>query len=539
MSYIECFPQPFLDELLNDNCVPFIGAGMSNNAKLPEGKKMPLWPELGTCFKDMLGDDYKNASSIEAFSAYESRFKRPALIAKLKEKLFIDEVKPGRSHYALCQLPFGKICTTNFDFLLEDTFNDIHKKTSVKVREEQLSDYVVKGKVEILKFHGDLNNPQELIATEEDYDNFVFGHPLLTTYLCNILLTSTPLFIGYSLDDADFRQIFQLIKSRLKRLTKCAYAIQFNCTKATRDRFERRGVQVIDLPKDENQTYDEVLEAALLELNQYLQSKKKIVANNLVVQQALLLNQSNSEQPKESNLCLIQVPADELPLYYQMLIGDLTANKITPISLSDVSVNSDSESQSINSLYGASKYIIWDVDNCYLPTFASKDKTIIAVSKNDIEDNVDCIYVRKPRSFNVMSDELSKEVDSFWSTLRDKVKKEFIGTEVLSVESLMEKGEYQLAVIKATMMLEATLRARYKSPKDRPNYTMYELFQKSLGKNFNGFRRMTQLITYIRNNAVHLDYHPNQKEAMEVMDAIKTINDYIENSKTAHMKEVL
>lgn len=534
MSYIEYFPQPFLDELLNFNCVPFIGAGMSNNAKLPKGKNMPLWSELATCFKDMLGNDYKDASSIEVFSAYENRFKRPALIAKLKERLFIDEVKPGNSHYALCQLPFDKICTTNFDFLLEDTYNDIHKKSCVKVREEQLSDYVTKEKVEILKFHGDLNNPQELVATEEDYDNFVLGHPLLTTYLCNILLTSTPLFIGYSLDDADFRQIFQLIKSRLKRLTKCAYAIQFNCTKATRDRFERRGVQVIDLPKDENQTYDEVLEAALLELNQYWQSKTKIVANNLVVQQALLLNQSNSEQSKESNLCLIQVPSDELPLYYQMLIGDLTVNKITPISLSDVSANSDSESQSINSLYGASKYVIWDVDNCYLPTFASKDKIVIAVSKNDIEENVDCIYVRKPRSFNVLSDELSEEVDSFWITLRDKVKKEFKGTDVISVESLMERGEYQLAVIKATMKLEATLRAKYKSPKDRPNYTMYELFQKSLGKNFYDFRRKTQFITYIRNNSVHLDYHPTKDEATEVMNAINSINDYIGKTKNTH-----
>lgn len=264
------------------------------------------------------------------------------------------------------------------------------------------------------------------------------------------------------------------------------------------------------------------------------QSKTKIVANKLVVQQALLLNQSNGEQLKESNLCLIQVPADELPLYYQMLIGDLTANKITPISLSDVSVNSDSEYQSINSLYGASKYVIWDVDNCYLPTFASKDKIVIAVSKNDIEENVDCIYVRKPRTFNVQSEELSEEVDSFWSTLRDKVKKEFIGTDVISVESLMEKGEYQLAVIKATMKLEATLRAKYKSPKDRPNYTMYELFQKSLGKKFSDFRRMTQFITYIRNNAVHLDYHPTKDEAMEVMNAIYSINGYIEKTKNTH-----
>lgn len=532
MAYIDYFPKPFLDELLKSNCVPFIGSGMSNNAELPEGKKMPLWSALGKSFAQVLGSDYDNSSPIESFSAYEAKYRRPALIAKLKEELFIDEAKPGKAHYAFCQLPFSKVCTTNFDYLLEDTYKVLHKKPYVKVREEQLPDLVSHDKVEILKFHGDLSNPRELVSTEEDYDNFVIGHPLLTTYLCNILLTSTPLFIGYSLDDADFRQIFQLIKSRLHHLSKCAYAIQFNCTKATRDRFERRGVQVIDLPKKDDQSYDEVLEAALLELNQYWQSNTKIVANNLIVQQALLLNKVNPDLPTGTNLCLLQVPLDELPFYYQMIVGDLTSNNIMPVSLIDVSVDFNSDWQSINSLYGASKYVIWDMDNCYLPSFDLKDKVVIAISKNDAGENNELIFVQKPSSFNVISEDLSEKVDLFWTKVRQEIKEKFKGTDVISIDTLVEKGEYQLAVIKATMKLEASVRARYKSPKDRSNYSFYELFQKALGKNFVDFRRRILMITYIRNNAVHQDYHPNRGETMEVLDAIKSIEDFMQEKKS-------
>ena len=46
-KYLPSFPKPVLDDLVTGKWLPVVGAGMSMNAALPKGKKMPLWKELG------------------------------------------------------------------------------------------------------------------------------------------------------------------------------------------------------------------------------------------------------------------------------------------------------------------------------------------------------------------------------------------------------------------------------------------------------------------------------------------------------------
>jgi len=54
--------------------------------------------------------------------------------------------------------------------------------------------------------HGDIRHPKRLVVTEPDYDDFLTNYPLIATYLSNLLITKTAVFIGYSLDDPDFRK---------------------------------------------------------------------------------------------------------------------------------------------------------------------------------------------------------------------------------------------------------------------------------------------------------------------------------------------
>jgi hypothetical protein len=101
--------------------------------------------------------------------------------------------------------------------------------------------------VTLLKLHGDLNHPQRLVVTEEDYDRFIQTNPLMVTYLSNLLITRTPIFIGYSLADTDFRQVLSVIKDRLGRLRRQAYVLTFDVSSPERKRYERRGVRCLDI----------------------------------------------------------------------------------------------------------------------------------------------------------------------------------------------------------------------------------------------------------------------------------------------------
>ena len=61
-------------------------------------------------------------------------------------------------------------------------------------------------------------------------------------------ITKTAVFIGYSLEDPDFRQIWRVVSDRLGRTRRLAYALVVNARASDIARFERRGVKVINLP---------------------------------------------------------------------------------------------------------------------------------------------------------------------------------------------------------------------------------------------------------------------------------------------------
>ncbi len=80
------------------------------------------------------------------------------------------------------------------------------------IDQEQLPISTSNNGVFLLKLHGDVNHPKRLIVEEKDYDSFIYNYPLLATYLGNLLITRTPLLIGYSLEDPDSCKYGKLLK---------------------------------------------------------------------------------------------------------------------------------------------------------------------------------------------------------------------------------------------------------------------------------------------------------------------------------------
>jgi len=122
-KYIPHFPKPLLDDLVRGKWLPVVGAGMSINAVVPAGRKMPLWAGLG----EELGDgltDFASTSTLDAISGYEHEFGRAHLLEKLSDLLLIREAQPGSAHKEFCTIPFDIVCTTNFDFPLERQFDE-------------------------------------------------------------------------------------------------------------------------------------------------------------------------------------------------------------------------------------------------------------------------------------------------------------------------------------------------------------------------------------------------------------------------------
>jgi hypothetical protein len=307
-KYLQHFPKPVLDDLANGRWLPIVGAGMSLNATVPAGKKMPLWSDLGKQLTDEI-KDFSAISVLDGISAYQHEFGRSRLIERLSELLLIREAQPGNAHRAFCTIPFDIVCTTNFDFLLERQYDLTPRYVYPVVDEEQLSVNAGSAGTLLLKLHGDLRHPGRLIVTESDYDGFLSHYPLLATYLSNQLITKTAVFVGYSLEDPDFRQIWHVVSERLGRTRRMAYSIAVSARPADIARFERRGVKVINLPGNRDK-YGEVLAGAFSELTEYVRSN--VIAVSKVTEEKPL-RELLLPRGAATRLCFFSLPLELLP----------------------------------------------------------------------------------------------------------------------------------------------------------------------------------------------------------------------------------
>lgn len=167
-KYINELPKTLLDDFVNNRVVPIVGAGFSKNAYAPNEKTMPDWEQLGRQVGEYIpGYVYTNA--LDAISLFESQFSKVKLIELLSELLNVNELKPSTTHHAFCDLFVDTICTTNFDFLIEQTLQETHRPHSIVVSEERLA-INTKAETKVIKLHGDFNHPEKMILTESDYD---------------------------------------------------------------------------------------------------------------------------------------------------------------------------------------------------------------------------------------------------------------------------------------------------------------------------------------------------------------------------------
>lgn len=271
-GYLSFFPEPLLADLCEGQVLPFVGSGLSLNAIVPPGRKMPLFGDIANHLNELMPEFIGNSTQ-DIVSEFAVQFGRARLVQELDKMLMIGVADPGSAHIALAQLPFEMVVTTNFDQLLDEAYFAVKRFPQVVMFDQQLpvKDVTVTA-VQFLKIHGDINFPDRIIVTEKDYARFITRFPLLVTYLANLLITRTPLFIGYRLDDYDFRQIWTIIGKRLGRLRRHAYAIEVAASPSTIARYGRRGVQVVNLP-GRREDFGQILTETFLQLNQFLATR--------------------------------------------------------------------------------------------------------------------------------------------------------------------------------------------------------------------------------------------------------------------------
>lgn len=524
-KYLDYFPKPFLDDLVSNRCLPIIGAGFSKNAEIPKNKKMLDWDELGRAIAADI-QDYKYTNALDAISAYCHEYSRTNLVEKLTDLLLLGSVKPGKTHKAFCELQFDIVCTTNFEFLLEQGYSLIPKYSRPIIDEDQLSIANIGDGITILKLHGDLHHPNRLVVTEEDYDRFLSKNPMLATYLANLLITRTPLFIGYSLDDTDFRQIWQVIKDRLGNLRRQAYVLKIDCSPHEKARFERRGVKVINI-KGNPSDYPKILEDVFIELKDYW--NEEVLKLPTVSEEATL---AELALPDDTNnrLCFFSIPLKLLPFYKKYIFPIASRYGLVPISADDVISVGDNWIAKVTALINKAEFIVLDLATqntmfelgLVLSQSKHANRLLIIRSENspipvDIQN---ILHLTRPDNPFENIEELSLRIETWFRDVVEPLK----ATYDEEPKRLLNKKEYRAAVISAMTLLEVNMRQRVENFKGVPvkttaPYSVYVLardFQLITPEQFDNIRRWSDT----RNRLVHTKAIVNAKDAKRIVNGV-------------------
>lgn len=467
---------------------------------------MPLWNDLGrTLARDL---NYAYINPLDAISAYAHEFSRTKLIERLSELLYVSDARPGDTHRAFCTVPFDIICTTNFDSLLERQYAAIPTSYTSIMDEDQLSLNLPHSRTAILKLHGDLNRPNRLIVTEEDYDTFLSHYPLVATYLASLLITRTAVFIGYSLDDPDFRQICQIVGQRLGKMRRPAYVLCVGARSADIARFDRRGVKAINLAADQSR-YGDTLSGTFDELRRYMQ--ENIVARSRVIE-VEPLRELSLPVDSATRLCFFALPLAAHPFYRERVFPLVEDVGLVPVTADELVSEGENIVAKIDTLIARASLVVVDISSDFTLAEArlafsrkAKDKIRIVIEGGtSIPSGIDSSQALFRPDF------LAAEFDSFLDRIVAWLRSAAEDLEpTLSGEMrrLLEAGENRAAVTSAITYLETTLREQVFMPptKSRGLMSMNRMLELaketgSLGKYEVGeIRRWL----HVRNEAVH------------------------------------
>lgn len=252
-------PERLVEDIARDNCVLFVGAGLSMGARLPSWRhlmeRMMDWAEEHRV--DLSGDRRELKSLIKESEYLLVAEELRELMGKERFKQFMTEVfrddrlRPTDTHRLLPEIQFSAVVTTNYDVLLEGVYTSPDGGVPRSYTQEDtgaLSALHRDGKFYILKLHGDIDRIETIVLGRSDYREVMFANQAYRDFLTTLFGSKTVLFVGTSLTDFDLLLLLDEMRTAFKGYGSFHYALmpQQGAGRIRRKRFERDyGIQII------------------------------------------------------------------------------------------------------------------------------------------------------------------------------------------------------------------------------------------------------------------------------------------------------
>lgn len=202
--------QDGIDAAFGGEALLFVGAGFSHSALNRSGKLLPDGLKLAQHLLAKCGLS-EQADLTLASQFFQDKFGSSALIKEVKELFTVDEVQP--SHITVCNVPWKRLYTTNYDNVVETAYAS-HKKKLRSLTSKDSPYSVPKQSPFCLHINGyaitadERSLTADLKLTSTSYCTQSFQQsPWCEYFKSDIRLASAVFFVGYSLADLDVSRI--------------------------------------------------------------------------------------------------------------------------------------------------------------------------------------------------------------------------------------------------------------------------------------------------------------------------------------------
>ncbi len=253
-------------------CILFLGAGVHHAPpdgsafQYPEQERPPLGGELAQQMAAECdfaavcrGESPTNLQRVAL--CYERNKSRQDLVNRIRTAVD-DHTEPSPALRALAELPFPIVMTTNYDQLFERAlalsperkrpYVGIYSRERVVTPDYPGPDDPSGDKPFVFKMHGDINVPESIVVTDEDYIHFVLRmndveqmKPVPDTIQYQLRRWPT-LFIGYGLLDFNLRLLFRTLRWGLDQARwPNSYSVDISPDPLNKDTWMREGLRFI------------------------------------------------------------------------------------------------------------------------------------------------------------------------------------------------------------------------------------------------------------------------------------------------------
>jgi hypothetical protein len=219
----EAIPQQLITLFKDKRASLFIGAGLSIAVGLPDW--YGLLSELIKKVGDVVAD---SKEYVDECSKILNDKNFLTIAEEVREKLGQDEFNkyirerfvdnrpdPNEVFKLLVELPYNYIITTNYDYLIEDAYAYVYRRSAKKYtyqKAQAMADNIWNGYQFILKAHGDADEPDKIILTDKDYRNIINAEIGYKSILHVLFTTNSILFLGSSLTDPELNLLLNYLK---------------------------------------------------------------------------------------------------------------------------------------------------------------------------------------------------------------------------------------------------------------------------------------------------------------------------------------